>query len=406
MRKNIDSIYRDRFEGAKLPPPADSWENILSQMPRKEEKRLFPLWFTLAGVAAVLAIIFTAYLQYPQPAAKENYVIGPFPNEKGDFNTSEVSVKFNELMRESDILLQALILQGREIHSGNEKVGIAAGREEISEVNENQSSGSSSWVQVQNTKTGKYGENPVEGKTVEVMEPEEELSEAVLLVSKEAPIVEISKKEEFKEKFKVSTKVAPVKGYALNTNFSPKEASGEVTFSYGVNVAYAISKKVNLRSGLNKVDLEYNTHEISFNDVASAAASFSENMMESTTLASPSNGTLNQKMGFFEIPLEVEYVLVDRKIAIGIIGGGSVLFLEENELLLDIPGNRANFEETNSMNYLSYTTNLGLSLGYNLSRQLQFNLEPVVKFQMNTFRDNNGQNPYFFGLYSGFSYRF
>ena len=153
------------------------------------------------------------------------------------------------------------------------------------------------------------------------------------------------------------------------------------------------------------MDLEYNTREVSFNDVA-ATNTFASKMAETTTLSSPSNGTLSQKMGFLEVPLEVEYVLINEKFAFGIIGGGSILFLEENELLLDLPDNKANLGETNNMNNLSYTTNLGLSMGYNLSKQLQLSFEPVVKFQMNTFKSSEGQTPYFFGLYSGFSYRF
>ena len=35
MEKDIDKIYRRRFEGAKMPPPEDSWENILSQLHRR-----------------------------------------------------------------------------------------------------------------------------------------------------------------------------------------------------------------------------------------------------------------------------------------------------------------------------------------------------------------------------------
>ena len=412
MGKDIDSIYRDRFKGAKVPPPEDSWENILSQLPQKREKRkLFPLWFQLAGVAAALALIFAAYLQSPTFFDKKNDVVVTPVIKDWDLIPFEISETFNEVMRESGIILQALILQNREKQLQENHHQIASVSQENSEKINNSNRDFSNIRHEEGARIVNDQEEPVEENLVAETNSAGELSPAVELVPKDDPGAVTLKNERSGEKFKLTTRIAPVyfnnmgKGNALNNNFSPKEASGEVTFSYGVNVAYKVSEKINIRSGLNKVDLEYNTREVSFNDVA-ATNTFASKMAETTTLSSPSNGTLSQKMGFLEVPLEVEYVLINEKFAFGIIGGGSILFLEENELLLDLPDNKANLGETNSMNNLSYTTNLGLSLGYNLSKQLQLSLEPVVKFQMNTFKANEGQTPYFFGLYSGFSYRF
>ncbi|MCY2685590.1 hypothetical protein [Salinimicrobium sp. TH3] len=412
MGKDIDSIYRDRFKGAKIAPPEDSWENILSQLPQKREKRnLFPLWFQISGVAAALALIFAAYLQSPTLLEKKDDVVVTPVIKDWNMIPLEVSGTFNEVMRESEIILQAVILQNRERQLQENRHQFASARQENSDKINTSNLHFSDIRHKEDAGIAYDPEEPVEENLVAETNSAGELSPAVALVPKDDPDAVTLKNERSGEKFKLTTRIAPVyfnnmgKGNALNNGFAPKEASGEVTFSYGVNVAYKISEKINIRSGLNKVDLEYNTREVSFNDVA-ATNTFASKMAETTTLSSPSNGTLSQKMGFLEVPLEVEYVLLNEKFVFGIIGGGSILILEENELLLDFPDNKANLGETNNMNNLSYTTNLGLSMGYNLSKQLQLSLEPVVKFQMNTFKANEGQTPYFFGLYSGFSYRF
>ena len=422
MEKDIDKIYRRRFEGAKMPPPEDSWENILSQLPpKKAKRRLVPIWVQLGGVAAAVALLLTLYSKSSFFTEKEKGVQVVYESGEFNFETEDASVKFQEVMKESQILLQALILQ----HELQDK------QKNIAEINSEVKAEVKAEV-----KKEASGNNAIPGLQLREMEKaevaertgseessddniseeisgsgtSEELASALALAQKEEPAAP-PKSDEFQQKFKLSTRVAPVyfnnfgNGNVVNNGFSEKEASGEVTISYGVSVAYAVTKNINIRGGINKVNLEYHTRQVSFNEVA-GISSYGGKMIQATTLASPSNGTLQQKMGFLEVPLELEYFLIDNNFSLSIIGGGSMLFLEKNNLSLSLPGEEANLGGANHMNKLSYTTNLGLGLGYNLSKQLQLSVEPVVKFQMNTFKDSGGQKPYFFGLYSGFSYRF
>jgi|GEM_PF-6724351 len=418
MEKDIDKIYRRRFEGAKMPPPQDSWENILSQLPpKKAKRRLLPIWVQLGGVAAAVALLLTLSSKSSFFPEKEKGVQVVFESGEFNFEPEDASVKFQEVMKESQILLQALILQ----HELQEKQQIAVEvKPEVKAESHKNTSGNHTIVSRKLQVTEEAGVAEVlENKEV----PEEKTSEeipgsgaskeiaAALSLSKEEEPEIPSKNDNFQQKFKLSTRVAPVyfnnfgNGNVVNKGFSEKEAAGEVTFSYGVSVAYAVSENINIRGGINKVSLEYNTRQVSFNEVAKIS-SYGLKMMNATTLASPSYGTLHQKMGFLEVPLELEYLVLDDQFSLGIIGGASVLFLEENDLLLALPGEEADLGGANRMNKLSYTTNLGLGLGYNLSKQLQLSVEPVVKFQMNTFKDSGGQKPYFLGLYSGFNYRF
>ena len=56
---------------------------------------------------------------------------------------------------------------------------------------------------------------------------------------------------------------------------------------------------------------------------------------------------------------------------------------------------------------MSYSANLGLGLNYNVSKKVKVNLEPMFKYQINTFNNSAGDfKPYFIGVYTGLSYKF
>ena len=59
------------------------------------------------------------------------------------------------------------------------------------------------------------------------------------------------------------------------------------------------------------------------------------------------------------------------------------------------------------MNSLNFSTNLGLGLFYRLNPRLELNLQPMFKYQLNTFSETEGSfRPYSVGVYSGLSFRF
>ena len=119
-----------------------------------------------------------------------------------------------------------------------------------------------------------------------------------------------------------------------------------------------------------------------------------------------STGALNQRFGFIEVPLEIEYSLIDSKFGLNLIGGGSSLFLDENSISLDAQNSSTKIGKASNLNQISFSTNIGLGLDYELSEKFKVNLEPTFKYQLNTFDNASGVQPYFFGIYSGVSFKF
>jgi hypothetical protein len=238
------------------------------------------------------------------------------------------------------------------------------------------------------------------------------------------------------DKWSIAPNVAPVyfnslsqNGSALNEQFDNNSKSGEVNVSYGINASYAISKKVTIRSGINKVNLGFNTNnvvalrsiprDVALNDLESipnlppptnaitttnndvalfSAESVSANLIETTNTTS-----INQSFNFIEVPLEIQYALSTKRLGINLIGGFSSFFLNSTNATSEINGLRTDIDATDNINKTSYSANLGLGLNYKISKKINFNLEPLFKYQINTFQNTTGNfQPYFIGVYTGF----
>ena len=63
--------------------------------------------------------------------------------------------------------------------------------------------------------------------------------------------------------------------------------------------------------------------------------------------------------------------------------------------------------EANNANDVNFSTNLGVGFNYEISQKLQLNVEPIFKYQLNTFSETAGNfRPYSVGVYSGLSFKF
>ncbi|HKL90918.1 MAG TPA: hypothetical protein VJ880_07035 [Allomuricauda sp.] len=241
-------------------------------------------------------------------------------------------------------------------------------------------------------------------------------------------------------KWSVGPSLAPVyfnaagDGSPVSSDFAANSKSGTVNLSYGLTVAYDVGKKLKIRSGVHRVNYGYNTDNVVFSSVLRAAstdklANIDYNSNATTIVVeskdSPKNpaafnskeialtnapsldGRMVQQLGYIEIPLEVNYAVLDKKFGVDLIGGVSSLFLVDNAVLLESNELITEMGEANNINSLNFSANLGMGLNYRFSPKIRVNIEPVFKYQLNTFSNVSGSfQPYSIGIYSGFSFRF
>jgi hypothetical protein len=252
------------------------------------------------------------------------------------------------------------------------------------------------------------------------------------------PLEELLKEKEQQQKtnpnseidrWQIASSVAPVYfnslagGSTIDAQFAENQKTTETQMSYGLGVQYAVNKKISVRTGINKLNLGYNTNGIEFMPTlngqilsnvepnnfgqtfmmqnVSGVTAFIENPIQTRD-----QGYLNQRLGYLEIPLEIKYRLIDKKIGFTLIGGMSSMILTDNQINAVSSSFNTNLGEASNVNSFSFSTNLGVGLEYRFFKSFQANFEPMLKYQMNTFSNNtSGFKPYFFGLYSGISYR-
>ena len=477
-KKNIDRIFQEKFRDFEQSPNEQVWKNIKSNLEKKNKKRPFviPLWWKVGGVAAVLAIMATV-LWFP-------------PAETGESSPTLVNEESKIENEPDQTQVASENSKSKNRNSGSEVSGTGKSNSadqpvysedrssEVASSNSNRNRNISDEEKIKDQKGKSYNSlKPSEASAVaqnsdtkvtdegekEFKDPSEVYSEKepekqavatkgeqentkVQTDSVSKSLEEAIAKNESEEvelemgadkKFRISTFAAPVfytnlgSGNEISRQFNQNSSSSEVTVAYGMKVAYKLSDKIKIRTGVTKLNMNQTTGDISYTPTAimSSVENISGNrngdyleiessnpgpipsfdapgdgMSTSSSVFIP--GEIQQQFGFIEIPLEVEYSLIDKKFGLNLIGGASSLFLDDNRVDLVSGETRTDLGEATNINKTSFSTNVGIGLSYSLSSSIMLNVEPMFKYQLNTFDNVDNVQPANFGIYSGLSFRF
>ncbi len=229
-----------------------------------------------------------------------------------------------------------------------------------------------------------------------------------------------------RSRWAVTTQLAPVfygsfeDGSSLDPAFSSNTRTSEANVSYGVKIAYTVTDRLQLRSGFGKTNVSYTTENVRIQDATDALGFLDFDGFD--VLGSGSGDglgipqeidpnapaiELTQEIGYFEIPLEVSFAIVDSKLGVHLVGGVSAFILESQVINRTQNDITTPFGSSNNLNKLTMSGTFGLGAHYDFSKAFQFNLEPVLKVPFNSYTNNSSTfRPYIFGIYTGLSYKF
>lgn len=490
-----DNIFREKLGNFAAEPDPHVWDRIRHSLDKKQRKRLVPLWLPLGAAVAVvlLALWFTGPSSEQGPegfpvtdteTAPANRQADESPASEADSETG-ISPETGTGLAESETnqtppasgtpasepgsptRLQtsgalADSKQARDRSDATEDEGarakgqlqkalkeagttdpaIAVSQRADSPV-EKARDADQSQVPREGITPGSYKSSPasqaVTANTEPAVEDPETGKKSIYEVLEQLEAEQTVASD--KGRWSMGPSIAPVyynsfgNGSPIASTFMENSKSGTVNLSYGLSVAYEVSDRLSLRSGIHKVDFGYNTNEVSFTSTVAVrptslirTISYSENsknvVVHSTlnpvsptqqegaapdiTAASPEReGRMLQQFGYLEVPVELQYTLVDRQWGLNLIGGMSSLFLIDNSVSLDSNGTSTEIGEASNMNPLNFSTNLGLGVYYQLTPKWQVQVQPMVKMHLNTFNETSGSfRPYTVGVYSGMSFRF
>lgn len=509
-RKNIDRLFQEKFNDFEVNPPEVVWEKIEENLDKEKNRRIIPLWWKLAGIAAVFFIgILITQTNFKQKNVPSNQVtIEETKNSKDADTKSNSDLPYPNTVTAKDKDQQPIV-----VNNNTAKKDTLAGAEEVttlpnyhqqsttknspalhSLVNKTEAERNISKANLLKTdtsnnladKTNANGliENNQTAVTATGDESDKSKENTIVLdrskeisleslkgspktiaeselknLSKDStktnetpknPLEELlaAKKEDKKKqegktsKWQITSNVSPVfmgaltNGSAIDSTLAGNSKSFNANIGFGLGVSYAVSSKLSLRTGLNRVNMNYNTNDVYYyasmqarvlNGLNPSVAGNSiqienGNTLSPTAALSPNEndllsfeqnivyknkGYINQEIGYLEMPVEMTYAVVSKKFGLKIIGGFSTLFLQDNSISIVSDNRNTVLGEANNLNNIHFSTNIGLGMKYDLLKSFEFHIEPTFKYQINTFNNNDGNfRPYLFGVYSGFSYKF
>ena len=472
-KENLDNLFRESLDEFRQEPDPGVWERIQASLDKKarRRRRVVPLWWQLGGAAAALALLLFLLIPGKEQTVPETAPISNSPSINTPIGNSEEAVDNTQNGEEAVVVQhndknetptksveraqidQNTLDPGTAVASQN-KVGQVTQTPDLTEntIIQTQAGEDSADPSKENTlvpeknaiaEGSKIGEatDPSEATEIAASELEEvqekKAREELLSAPEEDPLL---KPDETKGKWAIGPSIAPVyfnglgDGSPIDQAFVSNEKSGNFNMSYGLQVSYQVNKRLQIRSGLHKVDFGYNTNDIVFSSSLQTSAASqmknvdyspsSEYLVVATQKTAPTKadvgirneiaarntsraGTMVQEFGYLEVPVELNYAIIDRTIGVHLISGISSLFLVDNTVSLESDSGTTEVGQANNLNDVNFSANLGFGVQYQVNDKIKLQVEPLLKYQLNTFSDTSGQfRPYSIGIYSGIRYKF
>jgi hypothetical protein len=343
----------------------------------------------------------------------------------------ETTVLEKNTTTNSEIVAMSVNSNKEELTEDNTLINILKSEKEKGLLVDQKSLTKNNFVVANNAKTNKDS-TIVATELIATVNPLEQL-----LKEKEAGKTADEKEKEVMSKWAISSNASPVYFNSSNTNASPigKEFSSNkkeytTNLSIGLGLAYIINDKFSIRTGVNSLPFNYDTQNVyytsSLNTVTDNSINISRNSNSTnlvlkgenvareslssdvSNISTSNTASLRQQLNFIEVPFEISYKVLDRKIDIELVGGLSTLFLNQNDVyLVNTSGKEMNIGKANNVNDIHFSSNIGIGFKYNFWKAFNANVQPMFKYQLNTFSQNDGNfKPYLVGIYSGLSYSF
>lgn len=468
---NIDELFRDKLLNYEQEPPAYLLENILSGVADARRKRKLVFW-RVAGVAAALALAFVAGWQLnnrnDQEMIQTVNVGQPSTPEKSSEtkNQSERVMPAGEITPVTSSLASKEAIsttrnnQFKSIDRSSKSGAIALASESIQVATNGESlllkpmkslyrlieSESEISISLQEKK-GRDNSSELIQKSID---------QQIMEQNKQLILAENKSME--KARWLVGAQVSPEynvsrssHSQAYASNMLNSSSSNPVDLGGGLSVEYKVGKRWSVQSGVYYSGMGQKSGNSSyspgrdylfasadrgsayFNTNVSIDASTNKMMMNSTagviefsgvpagivlganledkSLASAvvvSDARFVQNFEYIEIPLYLRYTILDSRFAVEMLGGFSSNVLVGNNTYMESSNGKSRIGSTKDMESLNYSGTLGLGFKYGLSKRIFLNMEPRIKYYLNSLNSNSSvtYKPYTIGVFTGLSYEF
>ncbi|MCW3805973.1 hypothetical protein [Plebeiibacterium marinum] len=463
MENNIDRLFREGLSNHSETPPTHVWDAINSQLGKeRKRKRILVIWQGTAA-AAIIGLIFLATLFFNQRISntqKTNYtadnssitettvkqntqVISSIENHIDSDRQEEAGTNYEKTLSKN---YQGPVMEKSELNKNNTHFA-SLNKKNTIVLNKNKHP---KYSKLDNYKTGALPTEEINASVVFfVLNKDFETNQLTNLVFSETDTKEKNRKQLFSE-ISIGGKIAPSYSYRnSDKNYANKE-SGITSLTGGINLDFKTSKRLRIETGLmyTQVGQKFSNSSIVFNNSLSydAIADYGERVTSGNNelqnslgtiqkrssgnvyADSPSPGVISEKtdyissltstssyevdvqqeLDYIEIPFILKYDLIKRKIAVSLNGGFSTNLLVGNNAYRINNNSKSKIGSMENINSVGYSASFGFGLRTPLNSSFDFNVEPRLKYFINSITNATGYDykPYSFGVLFGVNYKF
>jgi opacity protein-like surface antigen len=202
---------------------------------------------------------------------------------------------------------------------------------------------------------------------------------------------------------------------AIDERLDGNPRSNNLSYGYGLYFVFKPNEKWGIRIGAAYSHFEKSTFDVPIrpNDLSTnyyRDISFQNNLSYltlSNTFSQPESITLQERLSYLQVPLEVTRVLLKRgKFGIDAIAGMGVIYLKRNEItVIRTTGTAIELGKNDNYSEGSFGIHFGFGLDYELNQSLKIQLEPIIKPQIGFYEKGIGNRPFIFNIQLGVLYR-
>lgn len=408
-KNNIDTIFKEKLQ-KDTPPPPNIWENIRYEIEQKKKRRKLLFFISLGAVASILLFILLLPLF-------EKVVISPTIITAEDTTTITYPKQEKEQhIKKTDTATKQFV----KIYKKQRKVTVESRKKEKKKKRTKISPITATPLLVTNIKQLNREKNKLKKEQKTIKENVESWTDDNYFV------------EQTEEKRKRWELVGQFATSYTNEQTPTDYAQGMVNVGGSVKIGYALSKRLTVQTGVSysRYSQEYGSPK-NLKMESPTSEYFSTNsksgrelpshtsagrlLQKNNTMSDASYALFNatptnmeQAFGYIEIPILLQYNLLEHRLFDFFIKGGIGINRLISNNVYDTNNGRNKIGQIEGLRMINYTSQLGVGLEYQLNSVIKIHIEPTLKYHLKSLNtdENFNYKPYAIGVYTGLKVNF
>jgi hypothetical protein len=185
-------------------------------------------------------------------------------------------------------------------------------------------------------------------------------------------------------------------------NITGLRTSSENSFSRGITGGYQLTRRLSVKSGLMMNQLKQRSQT---SDLISSVINTPLGKVNINPSGSFSKPVIKQKLDYLGIPVRADYKIIDKKVNVSVNAGINANLLTSNKAVIS-DNHLTTKSKTAEMRDVTWSGEVGVEIGYDISKKITFSVEPHLKQFINSLNSSADLRPFQAELIAGLTYSF